>query len=682
MKNIFIHLGMYRQVRLGSHKSHIMFPYLYFWFKDHYYQRSYENYKQTNWDYIDTREFIRDNIDMQNAILANPPDVVALSLYAWNAERLLENARWIKERFPECLIVAGGPDAVAKLYYFHDFPHVDIVVRGPGTEIFRLLLDAVIEDKDVYSVPGIAYLKDDIVTFTELLPRKEDPLIYNYVQNFRSEVVEWLDNAEKEYDEIVFLTTFLQGCPYSCSFCEQGLDLWTKITKRPIEYVFAELDLLSNYKNIQFEFIDANFGITADYEKIIDYIVDIKQNKNKNFYLLRPSYAKNDVDRVFRIHDKMLQYNLAGRHESLGYLALQDTNEDILELNGRPVSKEFQKIDKFKELIKKHGGGSKHIDADILVILGMPGQTTDSMIQMLVDLFNADIMSGTSTPNLYIVVENTRLTDDPNSPWYRAQKLHVKSISTSSWIDRDNDDLIQNYLIEAESFTPRDLASWYYFYILSTWAGGMLRWFDTITAYLQNYHNIKGEDFIRGFLYHFRPEHVNLLPPEIQKDIVALNDWFNGKKKYYTRHDDRITEGTLTMYKASQFRFISNYEEFEQIAIKTGLELIGHPDQMFLDIMNWVRLKTLHATDGAGARKTISYNYDDIAEMKSDVYYLSEFTFDWYFKNNHELYEQINNDSRILYIPDLTVKEISPDNQKPLTQAEISDKISLSRQNL
>lgn len=66
----------------------------------------------------------------------------------------------------------------------------------------------------------------------------------------------------------------MQGCPYSCSFCEQGLDYWTKMHKRPLQTLFDEINFLYFYDNIVLRYIDSNYGIHSDYEKLTDYLIE------------------------------------------------------------------------------------------------------------------------------------------------------------------------------------------------------------------------------------------------------------------------------------------------------------------------------------------------------------------------------------------------------------------------
>ena len=55
-------------------------------------------------DYI----FFRDSVDkIVDRVI--DPDVIGISCYVWNTEIQLKIVKKVKERYPNCLIIAGGP---------------------------------------------------------------------------------------------------------------------------------------------------------------------------------------------------------------------------------------------------------------------------------------------------------------------------------------------------------------------------------------------------------------------------------------------------------------------------------------------------------------------------------------------------------------------------------------------
>ena len=93
--------------------------------------------------------------------------------------------------------------------------YVDYVVNGPGAETFKRIVDCALEGKDIKNVLGVNYWDGKSVVRNAPVPRNEDPLVLDYFNNFREEVIEMLDDYTQRFDSVIVLTMYIQGCPYS-----------------------------------------------------------------------------------------------------------------------------------------------------------------------------------------------------------------------------------------------------------------------------------------------------------------------------------------------------------------------------------------------------------------------------------------------------------------------------------
>lgn len=307
--NVFINLSSdaSKNLEWGINKSIGVFPLIYFWLKDYFYQRYNSYFHNTNWDWHDSyRKSFNNNFELKNKLKKTPPDVFAQSIYVWNEQEMFDTAKWVRKNFKDCLIIAAGPSAEVKEKFFYNHPYYDVVINGPGSETFAQILKNKIDKQNFYNINGIAFLDDKKkVIINDHVNAKNDPLILNYVNNFKKETKSVISELKKEFDGIRFQTLLLQGCPYSCSFCEQGQEIWSKINKRPLNYLLDEINLFSNYETCTIDFIDSNFGIHKEYEKIIDYLIDINNSQQTNQLKIGYiTYAKQNVDRVFSIQKK------------------------------------------------------------------------------------------------------------------------------------------------------------------------------------------------------------------------------------------------------------------------------------------------------------------------------------------------------------------------------------------
>lgn len=640
------------------------FPLIYFWLKDYYFQQSSENFSKTNWLFNDDEIPIDENLLLQQQFKNSPPDIVGLSLYTWNENLLLQNARWIKENYPDVLIVAAGPSADSNILFFQAHPYIDVVVLGPGAEAFKRLIDCRLNNTDYTTVDGISYIKNGNVIANKPIPRRHDPLVLNYVNNFRDEVAALLDQLFENYDTVSFPTLLIQGCPYSCSFCEQGTALWTKLNWRPIEHVYNEIDFLSNYNGVVFDFIDSNFGIDTNYEKILDYIIE--KNTNNQFLLKRPTMAKNNVDITFHLLEKMISNQLLINSTEHGYLALQDTNAEVLKLNGRPMSKEFEKIEKLRSFTKDQSHKSSRVE----IIIGMPGQSFATLSNTLYDLLKNDILSNFSTPYLYSIFPNTTLTAENNQIYYKYNTVYLRSKfgdNAPSLIesDTDSDSVNFNYIIETETISSEEIISAYYMFILLGHLYGFLGWLRTPLNYLKNYHGVSEQQFVAAYTNSFAPKNWHLLPQSMAEDLQSLNRWLIGEDRFFQRKDNQNIN-YLIPKKVSIYRFHADYAVVSDFFKNLFRQLIGNNDDLHLDqLMEWQAAKTLKFGDVADCT-LVSHNYDDIAIQKDNVFYKSRFEIKFNM-NHNELYQRLlSYRGNIPFIPEIMCHEVDANDQLAL----------------
>jgi radical SAM superfamily enzyme YgiQ (UPF0313 family) len=645
--NIFINtISNVEPVQTSNEIKEKRFPLIYFWLKDYYFQQSNENFSKTSWSFSDDEILIDKNSLLQQQFKNTPPDIVGISLYTWNEHLLLKNARWLKENYPDVLIVVAGPSAESNILFFQKHPYVDVVVLGPGAETFRRIIDAKLSNSDYKKVDGISYVDSGNLITNKNIPRKHDPLVLNYVNNFRDEVAGLLDQYFVNYDTVVFLTLLIQGCPYSCSFCEQGTALWTKLNRRPVQHVCDEIDFLANYTGIVFTFIDANFGIDSTYEKVVDYIIE--KNTNSRFKIDRPTMAKNSVDVTFNLLEKMVKNNVLLEYGEYGYLALQDTNPEILKLNGRPISKEFEKIEKLKSFTKDQTKKPR-----VELIIGMPGQSFDTLSTTLFDLMKNDLLSHRSTPYLYSIFPNTTLTSADNQIYYKSNKVYARSNLGYNYTEftessNHNDDIILEYIVETETIKSEEIMAVYYMFVLLGHLHGSTEWIKTPLNYLKNYHGVSEQQFVAAYAESFAPRNWHLLPKPVSEDLQSLHRWFIGQDKFLHRMDNQ-NNNTLSMREMAIYRFHSDYSIVSDFFKTLFEQLIGKSTDHLDKLMEWQAAKTLDFNTYQD-NKIVSYNYDDIASQKTDVFYKSCFEFEF----------------NAQYIPKLIVHDIDPVDQLEL----------------
>src|SRR3990167_247132 len=163
--------------------------------------------------------FLREPINDVLARLDNPK-VFGLSCYIWNWHYNNSLAYAVKELWPSCLIVMGGPQVPNRsLRFFEDHQHVDLLVHNEGEEVFsEVLLEALNEHPDFTKIQGLSIRlnrMDIAVTKPSVRQANLDKLPSPYLSGVFDQLI------LQHYDFHASQETH-RGCPYSCTFCITG----------------------------------------------------------------------------------------------------------------------------------------------------------------------------------------------------------------------------------------------------------------------------------------------------------------------------------------------------------------------------------------------------------------------------------------------------------------------------
>ncbi len=209
---------------------------------------------------------VKDVRALTRALETQPPDVVALSHYFWNAKLSAELVRWIKGRWPKAIVVQGGPnlnrEERAYRAYARNNPALDFHVVSEGEVAFAALVGRVLEhgtDREALkrsSVPGCFAVADEGRTIILGPPLGRIPLTEMPSPYLTGLLDSFLDAGLEPIVE------FTRGCPYSCAFCEQGSEAFLKLHWVGAERAVAEVEYIR--RRVQTDTLivaDVNFGI-------------------------------------------------------------------------------------------------------------------------------------------------------------------------------------------------------------------------------------------------------------------------------------------------------------------------------------------------------------------------------------------------------------------------------------
>jgi len=296
-------------------------------------------YAQTFPEIVEEYEFMPFNFkrDFPEKIaqICEEPFMVCFSVCIWNHQLSLEVARLVKDKYPECIVVFGGPQVEPD-----NIPdYVDHVIEHEGERKFVELLGVTAPDGEIdeYPSPYTLGLYDKILA----------------------------DNPEYDFQAIVETN---RGCPFSCSFCYwgQGFDE-NKIRFHSMDYIASEADWIGRNK-IKYVFMaDANFGMYKQ-----DQLVALTYTRMHDIYgypeKVRVCYGKNREDNVFETAKILSDAGLAKAIT----LAKQSNSEEVLS----NINRSNIKSSVYSNLEKRYADAGMTTYSEL--ILGLPGETMAS----------------------------------------------------------------------------------------------------------------------------------------------------------------------------------------------------------------------------------------------------------------------------------------------------------------
>jgi len=316
------------------------------------------------WSYAQQFETVTDNYNLAGlGFRREPPEqvvakmdnpvIACFSCYVWNEKWSLATAKAVKDAYPDCKIIFGGPQTTINMPL--QYPFIDSVIVSEGELSFVQLLDD-------YRLTG----RIEPVYKSERVKDLDFPSPYT-IKLF-DQLIE--DNPGAEWN-MTFETN--RGCPYSCTFCDWGGLTMSKIKVFSMERVKADLNWAIDKPVTYLICADANFGIFKDRDvEIAEHIVKVADQGMLGAVNLQ--YAKNSTDVVYDIGKKL---GKLGRGITM---SMQSMNPDTL----KAIKRDNMRINQMTDIMK-HSDRTGVITYTE-VILGLPLETLESWKQGLADI--------------------------------------------------------------------------------------------------------------------------------------------------------------------------------------------------------------------------------------------------------------------------------------------------------
>lgn len=329
------------------------------------------------------------------------PRIVFFSNYIWNSTLSCKFASLLKEIYPDVVIVMGGPnyplDIKSRESFLRERPYIDFYIRHEGEQVGLNLVKHLLDPNGSkhLAINGIDSIRGDHFYAGDEEPKLKDLscLPSPYLSG----------KLDKFFDgKLLPIMQTNRGCPFTCSFCAEGTEYYSKVSFFPMSRVTGEIRYISEKmeevrklggRNDLF-IADSNFGM---YPRDLEICKEIQASRSSTGWpeYINVATGKNAKERVLKaatIIEGALR--LSGSVQSL--------TPEVL----RNIKRENINVEALYELGLKSGETGANTYSEIIMCL--PGETLESHFSTIKNV----IESG------FKVVHNFQLMILPGTPMH------------------------------------------------------------------------------------------------------------------------------------------------------------------------------------------------------------------------------------------------------------------------
>lgn len=312
---------------------------------------------------------------LEKALKEDPPDMLGLSYYSWNARLDLVFLDLAKRLNPKMVTVMGGPNIRREPEDIHSFlkehNNLDYYITDEGEHSLGRLVGEILEGKNKAHPEGCAAVIDGRFYYEREVWNKKDkqiglpsPYLFGYLDEFLKD------------PNIIPMIETNRGCPFGCIYCTFGNKALSKLRLFPLEQVFEDIDYI--IKNCvgqkKWMVVDANFGIV---ERDLEVAKKLRKTRDENAfpYEILIWDSKNTSQRNIEI------YKIIGS-QNRPLIAIQTADPVVSVASGRGKIS-FEDIKKQVDYFNEMG-----LETKTDIILGLPCESAKSHFYTLKTAFD------------------------------------------------------------------------------------------------------------------------------------------------------------------------------------------------------------------------------------------------------------------------------------------------------
>lgn len=294
-------------------------------------------------------------------LLLQNPDVIGLSVYIWNVEKVKLLIDLIKEKSPQTIIIVGGPEVTYEPDYFVENWDVDYLISGEGEFVLGELLTA-ISTKSEPIIDGVSKRG----SVSKIVAKADLEKLASLPSPYQLE-----EDKENMKNRLLYFETS-RGCPYQCQYCLSSLEKGVRYF--PKHHIVDNLSYFIRSNAKQIKFLDRTFNLNKEHTRFVfDFLIDhYRPGLSCQFEI----YADLLTDESINYLNKNLPENYF-RFE----IGIQSTYE--------PTNIAVRRKQNFELLagnIQKLMDGGR-IDLHLDLIAGLPYETYERFVKSFNDVF-------------------------------------------------------------------------------------------------------------------------------------------------------------------------------------------------------------------------------------------------------------------------------------------------------
>ncbi|WP_431090301.1 B12-binding domain-containing radical SAM protein [Paenibacillus sp. 8b26] len=296
-------------------------------------------------------------------------DVIGFSMYIWNHIQIKELIHELKskQQFFNTKLVLGGPHVSfdnKELKELVENNILDALVVGEGEKPLLHILKCLSMNQNITAYKGVYTLYKEHPELSSDLIIYDDNENINYLPNPYIELPELMDES-LEKESIQYETS--RGCPFNCTFCDQGHKPYKSITMERIE---SDLKFFADKNTKHTSFLDGTFNLSNKRTiKLLNLLTTYSRSWTFHAEIKPENLKLEEIQLMAQANCLSVELGLQSAHEKTLRLIKRRNNWSKIEQN-------------VKYLI------DYNIEVNVNTIIGLPEESLNDWYETLDYCFN------------------------------------------------------------------------------------------------------------------------------------------------------------------------------------------------------------------------------------------------------------------------------------------------------